>query len=94
MKFKEVNINTFKGYKETKIQRILAEFVDAEIPVAEVILEEGEYRSVSSAYSAMKSGIKRMKQGNIEVKVKQKRLYLLNKLLYDEAIENIQKVRV
>lgn len=94
MKFKEVNINTFKGYKETKIQRILAEFVDAEIAVAEVILEEGEYRSVSSAYSAINSGISRMKQGNIAVKVKEKRLYLINKLLYDQAIENLQKVKV
>ena len=94
MKFKEVNVNTFKGYKETKIQRTLAEFIKAEIAVAEVILEEGEYRSVSSAYSALNSGIKRMNLANVAVKVKEKRLYLINKLLYDEAVENLQKVRI
>ena len=94
MKFKEVNVNTFKGYKETKIQRTLAEFIKAEIAVAEVILEEGEYRSVSSAYSALNSGIKRMNHANVAVKVKEKRLYLINKLLYDEAVENLQKVRI
>ena len=93
MKFKQVDVNTFKGYKETKIQKTLADFIDQNIPVAEVVLDEGEYKSISSAYSAIKSGINRMKHGNIETRVKNKRLFLINNVLYESAVDTLQKER-
>ncbi len=87
MKFEAVSVKDFVGYKETKIQQVLSDFQKSEIPVAEVTIDRGEYSSLNSAYSALNSGIKRLKMSNIGVKVKSKRLYLINKVLYEVALK-------
>lgn len=87
MKYQEVNVTQFRGYKETKLQRLLNDFIQAEIPVAELVWEQDEYRNPSSAYSAVKTAINRFKLGNIQVKVIEKRLYLFNTVLYEKALE-------
>ena len=86
MRFQPVNIKEFKGFKETKLQKVLNDFLRAEIPVAELIWTEDEYRNASSAYSAVKAAIKRFKHNNINVRVSDKRLYLFNVLLYEQEL--------
>ena len=87
MKFKAVGLKEYKGYKETKIQRFLNEFIASDIAVAEVILEPQEYSNISSAYSAVNNAIKRFKNANLSVHVKDKKLYLINKFLYEKALK-------
>lgn len=87
MRFEAVNVKDFVGYKETKIQQVLNDFKNSEIAVAEVTIDNGEYSNISSAYSALNSGIKRLKHGNIGVKVKNKKLYLINQVLYESALK-------
>lgn len=89
MKFREVNINQFKGYKETKIQVVLKQFVESGIPIAEVLLEDGEYKNVTSAYSAINGAVKRLRLPNVTVRVSNKKLYLINNMLYETAIKDI-----
>lgn len=87
VKFTKVDVKTFKEYKETKIVRVLNEFKKSDIAVAEITWEEGEYRNATSAYSAVKNAIKRMKLGNISVRVSDKRLYLINNIIYDGILD-------
>lgn len=87
MKFEEVSVKEYVGYKETKIQQVLNDFKHSEIAVAEVTIDKGEYSSLNSAYSALNSGIKRLKLGNISAKVKNKKLYLINQVLYETALK-------
>ena len=87
MKFKAADLQNFKGYKETKIQRFLNDFAKSEIPVAEVFLEPGEYKNATSAYSAVKGAIKRFKLQNISARVINKKLYLINHVLYEKALQ-------
>ena len=88
MKFEAVNVKEYSGYKETKIQRVINEFKQSQIPVAEVTIEHGEYSSLNSAYSALNSAIKRLKlSNNLSARVKQKRLYLINNVLYESALK-------
>lgn len=89
MKFKAVDLKEYKGYKETKIQRFINEFIESNIAVAEVILEPMEYKNVTSAYSAVNNAVKRFKTGNISVHVKDKKLYLINTILYEKALKEI-----
>lgn len=86
MKYEPVNVKDFKGFKETKLQKVLNDFLRAEIAVAELIWTEDEYRNASSAYSAVKAAIKRFKHNNINVRVSEKRLYLFNVLLYEQEL--------
>ena len=86
MKFEAVNVKDYVGFKETKLQRFLSDFNKAQIPVAEVIIEHGEYSSLNSAYVALNCAIMRLHlNNNITARVKQKRLYLINNVLYESA---------
>ena len=87
MKFKAVELRNYKGYKETKIQGFLNEFAASNIPVAEVILDENEYKNATSAYSAVNNAIKRFNMKNISIRVAEKKLYLINKVLYEKALQ-------
>ena len=88
MKFKAADLQTFKGYRETKIQRLLNDFAASNIAVAELFLEQGEYKNISSAYSAVNNAIKRFKMKNISARVANKKLYIINQVLYAEALKN------
>lgn len=90
MKFKAADLRTFKGYKETKIQKLLNDFVASNIAVAEVFFEVGEYKNTTSAYSAVNGAIKRFKMQNISARVVNKKLYLINQVLYAEALKSIK----
>ena len=87
MKFQAVDINTLKHYKNTKMLVVLKSFMESEIPAAEVIMEEGEYSSVSSAQSALNTAIKRFKMQNITCKSINKKLYLINNILFERAVK-------
>ena len=89
MKFREINVKTFKGYKETKIHMVLKDFVNSEIPVAEMIWDEDEYKNATSAYSAVYGAIKRLKLSNISVRVINKKLYIMNNILYEKALQEV-----
>lgn len=46
-------------YNQTKVMAVLNEFSKSECDFAEIILEQGEYSSVQSAYSSIIASIKR-----------------------------------
>ena len=61
MRLKEASRDVIKGYKRTKIQMLLDEFLDSGMDCAELVLEEGEYKRVGTAYNGVRSAIDRMK---------------------------------
>jgi len=87
MRLQEVDVKTFKGYKETKIRTILKRFAESGITVAEVLVDDGEYKNATSAYSALNNSIKRFKMGNISVRCVDKRVYLINLIQFDKELE-------
>lgn len=89
MKFTEVDVKKLKGYKETKLQRLIKDFLNAEITVAELTWEPEEYKSPSSVQSAVNSAIKRFKTANVKCQSVDKKVFLINTLLYEQEIREV-----
>lgn len=87
MKLKPIAVENFKGYRKTKLQKFIIEFIESEIPVAEVVWNEGDYKTYSSLQSSLATSIRKMNKTNIKVKAMDRRLYLINKVLYDREVE-------
>ena len=73
-----------KGYRHTKIQKIVEEFVNMNTPCAKLKLDNGEYASAYSASSAVKNYIKRHRCENLSVIVSGGEAYILNTLLIED----------
>ena len=84
MKLRDVDVRNFKGYKETKLQSVLLDFQSREIPVA-----EGEYKNNISVYATVKASINRFKMNNLVVKMIDKKVYIINKILFEKAVEEV-----
>lgn len=87
MRLKPIDVENFKGYRKTKLQKFIIEFIESEIAVAEVVWNEGDYKTYSSLQSSLATSIKKMKKSNIKVKAIDRRLYLINKVLYEREVE-------
>lgn len=74
-------------YKRTKVAAIVEEFIEADIPMAKIIYDEGEYVSVSSVQSSLGKAIKAMHADNIICKSMGKDAYLINKLLIEDSVK-------
>lgn len=87
MTFKEIDINEFKqirglNYKAGKVQKVINEFSESNIPVA--IVEYDEYKNAESCRNSFHQTIKRMKKNNIKIHVINGKVYMINTLLYKE----------
>lgn len=61
MRLKETNRDVLKGYRMTKIHRVIDEFMRSDMDCAEIVLEDGEYARTGSAYNGIYNAINRMK---------------------------------
>lgn len=78
-----VNPSIFQpSYKGTKLRDIITEFQLSEKRFAEVVLEEGEYKTVEVARSCYLQAIKKM-HAPVTVKVIDKKMYLVSKIWLD-----------
>ena len=74
------------GYKPTKLQQLLEDFVLCEIPVAEIILPRD--RNPLNQYRSLRVAINRLNyQRTLRVKCKDDHLYLINQPLLDKYKE-------
>lgn len=83
MKLEKVDYTKLKGFKKTKLQAILEEFIAMQTPCVKVDFSSNEYCSPSSASAAFHQAIKRMNVA-LNVRVIDGQLYLINTLLTQE----------
>lgn len=80
MKFKEVNRDVLKGYRMTKNQRLIDEFITSGIDCAALVYEEGEYKHAGSVYNSVKKAIDNMKlSSTLDVRTVKGTVYLFRK---------------
>ena len=87
MKLKPIAVNDFKGYRKTKLQKFIIDFIESELPVAEVIWSENDYKTYASLQSSLATSIRKMNKSGIQVKAIDRRVYLINKALYEMEVE-------
>lgn len=87
MRLKPIAVNDFKGFRKTKLQKFIIEFIESGAAVAEVIWNENDYKTYSSLQSSLTSSIKKMNKSGILVKAIDRRVYLINKALYEREVE-------
>lgn len=77
------NVTVKGGYARTKLQELIEDFMVAEIPVAEVILERG--RNPLNAYRSIRVAINRLNY-HLTVRVKSigEHVYLINQPLLEQ----------
>lgn len=74
------------GYKPTKLQELLEDFLQANIPVAEVVLPRD--RNPLNQYRSLRVAINRLSYHlTLRVKCKDDHLYLINQPLLDKYKE-------
>lgn len=84
MNLEKVDYRTLKGYKKTKLQSLLEEFIALETPCVKVNCKENEYASSSSAAASLYQAAKKFKMDNIKVKIIEGQVYIFNTLLVEE----------
>lgn len=84
MNLEKVDYRTLKGYKKTKLQSLLEEFIALETPCVKVNCKENEYASFSSAAASLYQAAKKFKMDNIKVKIIEGQVYIFNTLLVEE----------
>lgn len=87
MKLKPIAVEDFKGYRKSKLQKFIVDFIESGAAVAEVIWNEGDYKTYSSLQSSLATSIKKMNKSGIKVKAIDRRIYLINKALYEREVE-------
>lgn len=87
MKLKPIDVENFKGYRKTKLQKFIIDFVESGLAVAEVVWNEGDYKTYGSVQSSLATSIKKMNKSGIQVKAIDRRVYLINKVLYEREVE-------
>lgn len=90
MKLKPIAVENFKGYRKTKLQKFIIEFIESGAAVAEVLWNEGDYKTYSSVQSSLATSIKKMKKTNIRVKAIDRQIYLVNNVLYEQEVEKLK----
>ena len=80
MKLERANKDIVKGYRRTKVLRVLDDFIESDMDCAKVVYEEGEYVKPGSCSNALSMAIKRYNYGGIVgVMVRNKTVYLYRK---------------
>ena len=80
MKLERANKEIVKGYRRTKVLRVLDDFIESDMDCAKVVYEEGEYVKPGSCSNALSMAIKRYKYDSIVgVVTKNKTVYLYKK---------------
>ena len=94
MKFEKITVAKFKKttslyniHEHSEIQKFIQSFIESGIAIAEIKDWEGHYADVSSLTSSINSSLKRYKQDNIKSIARNKKPYIVNKLLYSKEIE-------
>ena len=87
MRLKPIDVENFKGYRKTKLQKFIIDFVESGLAVAEVVWNEGDYKTYGSVQSSLATSIKKMNKSGIQVKAIDRRVYLINKALYEQEVE-------
>lgn len=90
MKLKPVAVENFKGFRKTKLQKFIIEFIESGAAVAEVLWNESDYKTYSSVQSSLATSIKKMNKSNIKVKAIDRRIYLINNVLYEQEVEKLK----
>lgn len=72
------------GYKHTKLQAVIEEFIATGIPVAKAVLENGEYSNAASAQATLTNAAKRYSNGTVKIKAINNEVYLINLVLLDK----------
>ena len=80
MKLERANKDIVKGYRRTKVLRVLDDFIKSDMDCAKVVYEKGEYVKPGSCSNALSMAIKRYKYDSIVgVVTKNKTVYLYKK---------------
>ena len=80
MKLEKANKDIVKGYRRTKVLRVLDDFIESDMDCAKVVYEEGEYVKPGSCSNALSMAIKRYKYDSIVgVMTRDKAVYLYKK---------------
>lgn len=80
MKLERANKEIVKGYRRTKVLRVLDDFIESDMDCAKVVYERGEYVKPGSCSNALSMAIKRYKYDSIVgVVTKNKTVYLYRK---------------
>ena len=80
MKLEKANKDIVKGYRKTKLMRVLDEFIASDIDCANVVYERGEYAKPGSCSNALSVAIKRNKyDSTIGVMMRDNTVYLFRK---------------
>lgn len=87
MKLKPIDVENFRGYRKTKLQKFIIEFIESGAAVAEVIWNEGDYKTYGSLQSSLGTSIRKMNKTGIQVRAIDRRIYLINKALYEREVE-------
>ena len=90
MRLKPIDVENFKGYRKTKLQKFIIDFIDSGIAVAEVVWNEGDYKTYASVQSSLATSVRKMNKSGIAVKAIDRRVYLINKALYEQEVENLK----
>lgn len=87
MKLKPIAVEDFKGYRKSKLQKFIVDFIESGAAVAEVIWNEGDYKTYGSLQSSLGTSIRKMNKTGIQVRAIDRRIYLINKALYEREVE-------
>lgn len=90
MRFEAVNpkdiVRKTNSYRATKPLAVLNEFINSEIPMAKIIIDNGEYKNFNSAQAAIKQAVRRFHVDGINASVINGNLYLINTILMDKEV--------
>ena len=85
MRFIKANISEVdllkRGYKRTKLQKLLGEFVESGIAVAELQYGPDEYKSPTSVQSTLYKSIKTFNHPGLRTCIHNGTVYLINEAL-------------
>lgn len=87
MRFEKADPKTVfgnRGYKVTKMQAVIEEFIATGIPMAKIILGDKEYKNLSSAQASLLVAAKKYSKGTVIAKTVNNELYLINTVLIDK----------
>lgn len=80
MKLEKASKDIVKGYRATKLMKVLDEFIASDMDCAKVVYAEGEYARPGSCSNALSVAVKRNKyDSTIGVMVRDNTVYLYKK---------------
>lgn len=81
MRLEKVNPAEYRGFKASKNQQILDEFINSGYSMAKIVLADKEYKNAASCVSSLATSIKRFKRTNLKAALINGDAYLINQTL-------------